>query len=240
MALIQRYIALVFIASIASSSPAIAGDERTLSSVAAADNFTYSWLPTEAGAVLTRPGVRVVIRSGRIFYEVDNATLIADRAPTFNGQDLLISPALAARLDEIAKRSSPSLVSAPASYPARTTIERASEKSRPITIETTLIPGRSAMMVKGTGAPNTSLTITLTGEISKELPVVLIRRITVPIDARGTYAVQMSYGPDAHAKTVITVTAASASGTDNAVAHLTVDGSPTGGTSTGLDEWPKN
>jgi hypothetical protein len=210
-----------------------ASDERALASVAAAEGFTYAWLPTESGVTLTRPGVRVVLYPGRLFYEVNNATPIADRAPTFNGEDLMISPALAARLQQIASEYGSS-TAAPA------VVERAAGMSRPVTIAAHLVSGRMALALDGTGTPGTSVTITLTGEISEDLPVVLIRRATVPVGADGSYSIEMGYGPDAHPKTTVTATATSQSGTDRAVTHVLVDFSPNGATSSALDVWPKD
>jgi hypothetical protein len=189
--LIQRYIALTFIATCALSTAAYANDDRSLSSVAAADGYSYSWLPTEAGVVLTRPGLRVVLRSGRLFYEVNNATPIADRAPVSNGDDLMISPALAARLGEIAQRASLSSDVEPFHKAVRVASARVSGTPRPVTVTTKLIPQRFAVAVSGTGTPNTTLTVTLTGEISRDLPVVTIRRAVATVAANGTYAIEM-------------------------------------------------
>jgi len=227
-----------FAATCALTSSVSASDERALASVAAADGFTYAWMPTEGAVVLTRPGIRVVLRPGRLFYEVNNATPIADRAPTFNGEDLMISPALAARLYEISQQHV--TISSTNLAPAALAVQRTAGISRPITIAAQVIPGRLALALSGNGTPNTSITITLTGEMSRELPILLIRRTTVAVDASGTYSIQMGYGPDAHQRTTITATAASATGTDHAIAHILVDGVPTGVTSSGLDDWPKN
>ncbi len=230
--MIQRLLVFTLAATCALTSSVSASDDRALASVAAADGFTYAWLPTESGVMLTRPGIRVVLRPGRLYYEVNNATPIADRAPTFNGDDLMISPALATRLHEIAaERNTPIVASVP--------IERVPVISRPVTIATRLVPGRLALIASGSGTPNTSITITLTGEISSDLPIVTIRRSTVALDANGTYSIEMGYGPDAHPGTKITATAASATGTGRATAQLVVDGS-TGVTATSLDAWPKN
>jgi hypothetical protein len=238
--LIQRYIALTFIATCALSTPAYASDDRSLSSVAAADGYSYSWLPTEAGVVLTRPGLRVVLRSGRLFYEVNNATPIADRAPVSTGDDLMISPALAARLGEIAQRASLSSDTAPFHKTVRIASARVPGTPQPVTVATKLVPQRFAIAVSGTGTPNTTLTVTLTGEISRDLPVVTIRRAVATVGANGTYAIEMLYGPDAHQRMLVTATVVSADGTDRAHARIAVDGDPNGVTSTGLDDWPKN
>jgi hypothetical protein len=238
--LINRFLVFTLAATCALTTSVGASDDRALASVAVADGFTYAWLPTEAGVVLTRPGVRVVLHPGRLFYEVNNATPIADRAPTFNGDDLMISPALAARLSEIAKHASSNAAFAQNTIVAPASTVSAPGVPRPITIGVKQVPGRMALALSGNGTPNTSITITLTGEISNELPVVLIRRTTVAIDSNGTYFTQMSYGPDAHQRTTITATAASADGTDNAIARIAVNSSPTGVISSGMDDWPKN
>jgi hypothetical protein len=235
--LIHRFLVFTFAATCALTSSVRASDERALASVAAADGFTYAWLPTEGAVVLTRPGVRIVLRPGRLFYEVNNATPIADRAPTFDGEDLLISPELAKRIHEISLQhaTSVSTTVAPAAFAA----QRNSGPALPLTVALRLVPGRLALAVGGTGTPNTSITITLRGEISNDLPNVLIRRTTVAVDAAGTYSIEMSYGPDAHSRTTLTATAASATGTDHAIAHVFVDGTPTAVPSSGIDEWPK-
>jgi hypothetical protein len=236
--LIQRLLVFTIAAVCVLTSSVCASDDRALASVAAADGFTYAWLPTESGVLLTRPGIRVVLRPGRLFYEVNNATPIADRAPTFNGDDLMISPALAARLREISQQNAS--LTPTTTAPAALAGKRVAGIARPITIATQEIPGRLALAVSGNATPNTSITITLTGSMSTELPVVLIRRTTVAVDATGTYSIEMGYGPDAHQRTAITATAASATGTDRAIARILVDGTPTGVRSSGLDDWPKN
>jgi hypothetical protein len=238
--LIRPLLVFTFAATCALTSSVSASDDRALAGVAAADGFTYAWLPTESGVVLTRPGLRVVLRAGRVFYEVNNATPIADRAPTFNGEDLMISPALATRLREISQRASSTQALGPDASTAPAAIARVAGIPRPITIAAHAVPGRLALAVSGNGTPNTSITITLTGSFSKDLPIVLIRRTTVATDASGSYSVEMGYGPDAHPGTTIIATASSAAGTDHAVARVAVDGSPTGVPSSALDEWPKN
>jgi hypothetical protein len=238
-ALINRFLVFTLAATCALTTSVGASDERALASVAAADGFTYAWLPTESGVVLTRPGVRVVLRPGRLFYEVNNATPIADRAPTFNGEDLLISPLLVERLAQIAHASSAAVAATEATMP-KTIVVRAAGAPRPITIAAKLVPGRTSLELTGNGTPNTTIAITLTEEISKDLPVVTIRRAAVAIDTNGSYSIQMGYGPDVHDKTTVTATAASATGADRAVAHIVVEAAPTGVTSTGLDDWPKN
>lgn len=238
--MINRLLVFTFAATCALTTSVNASDDRALAGVAAADGFTYAWLPTEAGVVLTRPGIRVVLRPGRFFYEVNNATPIADRAPTFNGEDLLISPALVARLAQIAQHASADAASAANTTAAPAVVVRAPGVPRPITIAAKLVPGRTALAISGNGTPNTTITIVLAGEISKDLPVVKIRRATAAVDANGAYSLEMGYGPDAHQRTTITATAASATGTDHAVAHIVVDESPTGVSSSALDDWPKN
>jgi len=237
--LINRLLVFTLVATCALTTSVNASDDRALAGIAAADGFTYAWLPTEAGVELTRPGVRVVLRPGRLFYEVNNATPIADRAPTFNGEDLMISPSLAAHLAQIAQHASSDAASAPNATTAPAAVVRAPGASRPITIAAKLVPGRTALALSGNGTPNTTITIALTGEISKELPIVKIRRATVAVDANGTYSIEMGYGPDVHQHTTVTATAASVTGTDRAVAHIVLEESPTGVASSSLDEWPK-
>jgi hypothetical protein len=233
----SRIAVTTFVASCLITQPVMASDELRLASVAAADGFTYAWLPTESGVVLTRPGMRVVLRAGRLLYEVNNATPIADRAPRFDGEDLLISPLLAKRLRVIAQQTA--ITASPATDAAHAALAPGPEQ--PITIAASPVPGKLALAISGSGTPNTSVAITLTGEISRELPAVVLQRAVVPVNAKGTYAVQMAYGFDAHPRTTIIATAVSAADDANrAVAHITVDGGVPGMPTSGLDDWPKN
>ena len=236
----NRFLAFTFIATCALTTSANASDDRLLASVAAADGFTYAWLPTEGAVELTRPGLRIVLRAGRLFYEVNNATPIADRAPSFDGDDLLISPALAERLHRLSAASSPA-TEANAVRPARL---RTATAVQPITTAVKLVPGRLALAVSGTGPANARIDLTLTAEMSKFLPVLTVRRTTVYAGANGTYAIEMGYGLDAHHGTRFIVTAASASGDARAIAHVTIDetinDNVPGVDSTSLDDWPKN
>lgn len=237
--MLHRYLVLTIVATCALTTSVRAAEERTLASVAAADGFTYAWLPTESAVVLTRPGVRIVLRPGRLFYEVNNATPVADRAPTFNGTDLLISPALADRLYDVSRQySNPTPPRANVSVPTAAALSPAVVK--PLTIALKEIVGRTALLLTGTATPNSSVAIELTSEISKDLPIILIRRTTVLVNASGSYSIEMSYGPDAHKHSTITASATSVAIAEPAIAHVVIDGTPTGVTSSMLDEWPKN
>ena len=229
---------IIGLAAISMSTHAVsAGEERTLTSVAAADGYTFEWLPTEGGAVLTRPGVRIVLRADRLFYEVNNATPIADRAPEFDGEDLRISPALAERLRQIALRTA---AAAPNPLETVRIASGTAATARPLTIDAKQVPGRLALALSGSGTPNAVIAITLTAEMSSELPVVTIRRSTLTVGSDGTYATAVGYGLYIHKGTRLSASAAYASGSGRAVAHVLVNGEVTGVDSTSLDDFPKN
>jgi hypothetical protein len=219
--------------------PARAAGEARLATVAAADGFTYHWMPGEAGAILTRPGVSVVFRVGRLFYEVNDATPIADSAPRFDGRDIVISQKLATHLSEIARRY-PYPVSHTAQQSRVAPLQHASDSSSAqLTLAARQIPGREALALRGSGPANLPLTITIRGELSNDLPVVLLSTIALTTANDGTFFAEVDYSQDSYPGTTISATVTTLSGTSAAEARMIV-GAPSPQIKTSaLDDWPR-
>lgn len=219
---------------------ALADGGVRLTTVAAQNGFTYQWIPTEAGAMLARPGVRIVIRAGRLFYEVNNATPVADVAPRFDGRDLVISEKLAEHLREIARKypnpeangmSDVASGDAPVEKPADVIPTALSLHARQI-------PGREAIAYRGSGPAGVAVTITVTGEISTDLPIVVLARKTVTTATDGSFSAEVEYGQESHMRTTIAATATTLSGASSAEARVLV-GVTSPQIKSGLDDWPK-
>jgi hypothetical protein len=210
-----------------------------LATVAAEDGFTYQWMPSEAGAILSRPGVSVVIRTGRLFYEVNNATPIADSAPRFDGRDIIISQKLAEHLRLIAAKYAISatkdrVVALPAGATAAVAAKLA---EGPMTLQARLIPGRTAIQLHGTAPAGAPLAITLRGEFSNELPVVVLSRKDITTATDGTFSAEVYYGQQSAARTTLVATVTTLSGASSAEAKVEV-GVLSPQTKSALDEWP--
>jgi hypothetical protein len=212
-----------------------------LATVAAEDGFTYQWIPTEAGAILARPGVRVVIRAGRLFYEVNNATPIADSAPRFDGRDLIISQKLAEHLRLIAAKYATSALKEPVgAVPGdarRATGSNVAEG--PLTLHARLIPGREAIALRGTAPANAPLAITLRGEVSTDLPVVVLSRTAITTATDGSFSAEVYYGQQSAVRTTLVATVTTLSGASSAEARVIVGVPSPQIKSSGLDDWPK-
>ena len=224
--------------TLALSVSAQADDGVRLSTVAAENGFTYQWLSTEAGATLVRPGVRIVIRAGRMFYEVNNATPSADSAPRFDGRDLVISPKLADHLRLLALKYPYQALGAADSSMSAAPSATASAPAT-LTIKARHIPGREAIALSGAGPANVPVTITLSGEMSTDLPIVVLSRTTIITATDGSFSAEMNYGQDTHAKTSLAATATLLSGASPAQARVVIGLPSPHIKSSGLDDWPK-
>jgi hypothetical protein len=217
-----------------------ADEGMRLSTVAAENGFTFEWIPTEAGAMLARPGVRIVIRAGRLFYEVNNATPIADSAPRFDGRDLVISPRLAEHLREIARKYASLALERPETTPRQAAGKDSSNAATgALTLKARQIPGRDAIELRGTGPANVPVTITLRGEISTDLPVVVLSRKIINTTNDGSFSAEVEFGQDSHLRTTIDATATTLSGASAAEARVVIGTASPQIKSSGLDDWPK-
>ncbi|MGD0472545.1 MAG: hypothetical protein ABSB70_04940 [Candidatus Velthaea sp.] len=236
-----RLVSSIAAVTLALTVSAQADQGLRLATVAAEDGFTYQWMPTEAGAVLARPGVRVVIRAGRLFYEVNNANPIADSAPRFDGRDLIISAKLAEHLRLIAAKYAISgakdrVVSQPADMSAAMGSNTA---EGPLTLQAKAIPGHEALALRGTAPANATLTVTLRGEVSTDLPVVVLSRKDITTATDGTFSAEVYYGQQSHVRTTLVATVTTLSGASSAEARVTVGVPSPQIKSSGLDDWPK-
>src|SRR5450755_961491 len=168
-----RSVSSIAILTLALNVPAGADQGARLITVAAENGFTYQWIPTEAGAMLARPGVRIIIRAGRLYYDVNDATPIADSAPRFDGRDLIISPRLAEHLRELARKYPYPAAEPSGSIPGDAPVKA---PAGALTLHALAIPGRDALALRGTGPVNAPLTLTLTAEVSTDMPVLVLSR----------------------------------------------------------------
>jgi hypothetical protein len=233
-----RLLCSIAAATLALTVRAQADQGLRLATVAAEDGYTYQWLPTEAGAVLARPGVSIVLRAGRLSYEVNNATPIADSAPRFDGRDLIISPKLAQHLRLIAaKYGGPP---AEAMSAATINLGRATAVAEgPVTMHARLIPGREAIAISGTAPANAPLTITLRGEVSTDLPVVVLSRTDLRTATDGSFSAEVYYGQQSAVRTTLVATATTLFGASSAEARVIIGVPSPQIKSSGIDDWPK-
>jgi hypothetical protein len=214
LSFVRLVVPALIIASVA--IPAAAAERSVpLARVAAETGYTYAWLPGEASVSLTRPGVVVVFRAGEQLYRVGDRMISADRAPEFDGTDLVISPATVAALRSIA-------LAFPVPPPPRLAPAAATSASGALTVDLFFVPGRDAVGVRGQGPADLPITITLTGEISRDIPVVVLSRTSVRTGADGTYEAIIGTSSGAPPGTSIVATATSLPGVTPASKRIVV------------------
>lgn len=218
--------------------PAAAADSNRLAKLAAVSGYTYEWLATESGVSLQRPGVIIVLHAGYPLYEVNGTPIQADRPPRFENGDLVVSPALAQRLRRIAISHPRFEGSTPiAALPPGAQHATPAAPSGAITLHMKQIQGREALLLSGTAAANDAITITLTGELSNDLPSVILNRYTVMTADDGSYSLSAGIGQQTHRGTTIAASAKSSTGATSAVARIVVD-APNFGVNSSLDRFP--
>jgi hypothetical protein len=226
----NRFASLIVMCGFALTASAGAAQTLRLSTVAAAYGYTYQWMTNGAAATLARPGVRIVIRAGRAFYEVNDATPVADVAPSFDGRDLVISQALAEHLRLIALKYPYPAAIPPAAPPQAVT--------GALTITAKQIPGRDALVVSGTGPVNIPVMITLLGQLSADIPTVTLLKKTVMTTTDGNYSAEVYYGQDTHVGTFLAATATSVDGVTSAATRVTIGIPSAGFNASAFDYWP--
>jgi hypothetical protein len=194
-----------------------AAQERSvpLARVAAETGYTYAWLSGEAAVSLSRPGVVVVFRAGEQLYRVGDRMISADRAPEFDGTDLVVSPATVAALRSIA-------LAFPVPPPPRVTPAPATSASGALTVDVAQIPGHEQVAVRGRGPANLPITITLTGEISEDVPVVVLSRTVAHTGPDGTFEAVIGISVSPSPGNTIIATATSLPGVTPASKRITV------------------
>lgn len=196
--------AITLIAAVA--APAAAAETSIpLARVAAENGYTYAWLAGEGAVSLSRPGVVVVLRAGQKLYRVGDRVISADRAPYYDGTDLVVSAAVAANLRRLAQAY-------PVSPPPFAPPTQTAAVTGSLSVEARQVAGRDAIAISGRGPADAPVYVTLTGEISRDLPVVVLSRVVTRVKADGTYGAEVGISSAPPPDTVVIATVTSVTG----------------------------
>ena len=187
----------------------------SLQRVAGQAGYAYAWSASASEVTLSRPGLAIVLRPGNRRYQINDRVAYASDAPVYESGDLLISDDVAAELRTLA---------------GRTPVSRAMEGTRigtvtgnvggALTLTAHPATGRDAIVVDGTAPAALPVTITLTGTISRDIPVVTFNRVTLATDGNFHATIPVASVPRG---SVVTITATSLSGVSPATTRVTVD-----------------
>lgn len=200
----------------------------SLDAVAAHSSYTLHWLLPERSIQLSRPGLVIVIRPGDRLYEVNNRVEVADAPPAYVNGDMLISNALASRLQRLAAMSAMRASVGEMHFAAE-----AAQPGGTITVDVRPAQGVEALSISGRAPVGSPVTITLLATISQDLPTVVVSRHDVQPDANGQFQAVISNAPDYLRGSLLQVVATSA-GAAPASATVTV-GPPNPGVTVPFD-----
>ncbi len=231
MTLPARFAFTVLLCAVAAAPAAASRNAVPLARVAADNGYVYAWLPSEAAVSLSRPGVVVVLRAGQELYRVGDVVVAADRAPEYDGTDLVVSPAVAANLRRIAQAYP--LPPPPARPPTPATTATGA-----LTVEARQIVGRDAIAISGHGPADVPVTVVLSGEISRDLPLVIFSRTSTRTAADGSFSVDIGIVAGQPRDTTIVASVTSLKGVTPANARLVLK-APSPAVDSPLDRLPQ-
>lgn len=222
--------ALTLITAVA--APAVASEASIpLARIAAESGYTYAWLASEGAVSLSRPGVVVVLRAGQKLYRAGDRVISADRAPYYDGTDLVVSPAVAANLRLLAQMFP--VPPPPLAPPTQTAAVTGS-----LSVEARQVAGRDAIAVSGRGPADAPVYVTLTAEVSRDLPVVVLSRTATRIKPDGTYEADIGITSAPPRETVVIATVTSVNGVKSSSARVVLK-APSPSVTSPLDKLPQ-
>ncbi|HLI96731.1 MAG TPA: hypothetical protein VKT72_11685 [Candidatus Baltobacteraceae bacterium] len=200
--------------------------------VAAQSGYAYDWSTQGSVLVLRRPGIVVVLRPGSRLYQVNDHSEVTDAAPNYAQGDLYVTPRLAAHLEALARRLSPT---AARSAQTLSTADDAAHGS--ITMEARQLQGAEAIDVEGSAPAGAPVTITLLATVSSDLPTALVSRHDVVTDVNGRFGAIIPIASAYERGIVLQVVATSSSGVASASAQLVTE-APNYGVTVPLEQLP--
>ncbi len=199
--------------------------------------YVYAWSTSASEVTLSRPGLTIVLRPGTRRYEVNERVEYASEAPVYENGDLFVPGDVVTELRTLAGRTP----DARAMEGARTgSVIRpvAATASGSLTISARAVTGREAISIDGTAPASVPVTLTLVGSISRDLPDVLVRRITLVSDG-STFHATVPVAPAMPRGSHVTITATSLPGIAPVSASVLID-APNPGLDSKFDHLPKD
>lgn len=218
--------------------PAGAGDAFVpLARLAPELGYTYTWIASESAVVLTRPGVYVLVRTGNPLYDVNESVESTVVPPQYRDNDIYVGSALVARLRALALKDAPRAVRAEpfGAAPAAA----AAPPAGSLTLSATPTGVSDVVTVSGSGPANVPLTITLSADIARDLPRVVLSRTKTGTDGAGKFSIAIPTAPLHFQGSLVLVSATSLPGVREAQTSFVL-GPPSPGIAHPVDELPRD
>jgi Copper amine oxidase N-terminal domain len=231
----MRHLVAALVATALLATPATAHTGTPLMRVADEAGYVYAWSASASEVTLSRPGLTVVLRPGNRRYLINERVAYASEAPVFENGELFVPADVVSQLRMLAGRNP----DARATEGARTgPVSGPVTASGALTLTARQVTGREAIVVDGKAPASVPVTITLVGSISRDLPDVLLQRITLQTD--GTFHATIPVAPAMPRGSSVTVTATSLPGVASASARVTIGAPNPGIDSDHFDHLPKD
>jgi Copper amine oxidase N-terminal domain len=213
----MRLLAATFVATALLATPATAHTGTPLMRVAEGAGYVYAWSASASEVTLSRPGLTIVLRPGNRRYEINDRVAYASEAPVYENGDLFVPADVVNQLRALAGRNP----DARATEGTRTgSVSTPAMVSGALTITARMATGRAAIVVDGMAPASVPVTLTLVGSISRDIPDVLLRRVTLQTD--GTFHATIIVAPAMPRGSYVTVTATSLPGVSPASARVVI------------------
>lgn len=200
--------ATLALTSLTVTSPAAAAQTTVaLARLAPTLGYTYTWIGSEAAVALTRPGLYILVRTGNQLYDVNDSIETTAQPPVFRNNDIYVGSALVARLRALAAKYAPTRGEGGASRGITVPTP-----SGALTVSAVPTNISSAVIVSGSGPADVPLTITLSADIARDIPRVVLSRTTTHTDGDGKFSVQISTAPLYTEKSLVLISATSLPG----------------------------
>ena len=213
----MRHLAATFVATALLATPATAHTGTPLMRVAEAAGYVYAWSASASEVTLSRPGLSIVLRPGNRRYEINDRVAYASEAPVYENGDLVVPMDVVNQLRLLAGRNPDVRATEGARTGSVSTPVTASGK---LTLTARMATGRAAIEIDGMAPASVPVTLTLVGSISRDLPDVLLRRVTLQTD--GTFHATIPVASAMPRGSYVTVTATSLPGVSPASARVLI------------------
>jgi hypothetical protein len=156
--------------------------------VARAYGFICATESTQAAVELARPGLSLVVRAGDPRYQVNDDVRYLTRTPVFKNNEIYVDVAFERVLADLAA-AHPWPVSAPTAAS-----QNLAATTPVLTIAAKYVEGAEAIHVSGTGPPGFLVSVVLKAIMSRDVPIVVIGRAFVQVDADGKFGATIPAG----------------------------------------------
>jgi hypothetical protein len=196
---IRKHVAMATLIGVAGLAAPAAAEEQGLSlrHLAAHSGYSFHWLGSAGEATIAKPGLTIVIRPGNRFYEVNTRVEGLASAPQAAGDDILISPAFAQRIETLGEE--------PAAKHSASLVVSLVRVSGALSLRVMPEAGEEAVHVNCSGPAAAPVTVTLFATLSSDIPTVLVSRHDFTIDRSGQLSTTIPIASDFVRGSILTV-----------------------------------